>query len=224
MTSMIDFLKQRVRELILRRRFPKATIHSGAIADRKSGLGDYSVLFRDAVLLDSQLGAYSYVQAASAIYCTDIGPFCSIAGGVVIGLGAHPTSMVSSSPVFYDPGQPLPKFFVGQAGFANIFPRTSIAADVWIGQGVLVKAGVRIGVGAVIGAGSVVTKDVPPYVIAGGNPCREIRPRFSQEISQGLLETEWWTLGEAALERLAPMFSDPVKLLAAIRSDSSPRG
>lgn len=48
--------------------------------------------------------------------------------------------------------------------------------DVWLGGGVSVLPGVRIGRGAVIGAGSVVTGDIPPMVLAAGNPCRVIRP------------------------------------------------
>ena len=47
--------------------------------------------------------------------------------------------------------------------------------DVWIGSGVIVMQGVTIGEGAVIGAGSVVTKDIPPYSIAVGNPCKVIK-------------------------------------------------
>ena len=45
----------------------------------------------------------------------------------------------------------------------------------WIGQNVTVLPGVHIGDGAIIAANSVVAKDVPPYCIAGGNPCRVIR-------------------------------------------------
>ena len=48
--------------------------------------------------------------------------------------------------------------------------------DVWLGTNCVVLPGVRIGRGAVIGAGSVVTKDVPPMVLAAGVPCRVIRP------------------------------------------------
>lgn len=213
---MIGWLKQKAREMILRRRFPDSIIHAGAIADKNSHLGAYSVLFRNAVLLDSVLGAYSYLQANSAVYSTEIGPFCSIASGVMIGLGAHPTSMVSTSPVFYDNSQPLPKFFSKECQFSEIFPRSFIGADVWIGQGVLVKAGVRIGVGAVIGAGSIVTKDIPAYAIAAGNPCRQIRFRFSEEICQRLLDSEWWNLGEPDLTELAHLFSDPESFLAKI--------
>ena len=47
--------------------------------------------------------------------------------------------------------------------------------DVWIGSGVIIMQGVTIGEGAVIGAGSVVTKDIPPYSVAVGNPCRVIK-------------------------------------------------
>ena len=48
--------------------------------------------------------------------------------------------------------------------------------NVWIGTGVSVLAGVRIGKNSVIGAGSVVTRDIPPNVVAYGIPCRAMRP------------------------------------------------
>ena len=52
--------------------------------------------------------------------------------------------------------------------------------------------GVTIGDGVIVGACSVVTKDVPPYTIVGGNPAREIRKRFSDEVIKQLLEIQWW--------------------------------
>jgi maltose O-acetyltransferase len=51
----------------------------------------------------------------------------------------------------------------------------TIGNDVWLGGGAIVCAGVNIGDGSVIGAGSVVTGDIPPGVLAAGNPCRVIR-------------------------------------------------
>ena len=51
----------------------------------------------------------------------------------------------------------------------------TIEDNVWLGGGVIVLPGVRIGANSVIGAGSVVTKDVPPFSLAVGNPARVIR-------------------------------------------------
>lgn len=50
-----------------------------------------------------------------------------------------------------------------------------IGKNCWLGAGVVVLPGVTIGDGSVIGAGSVVTKDVPPFVVAYGNPCKVVR-------------------------------------------------
>jgi maltose O-acetyltransferase len=47
--------------------------------------------------------------------------------------------------------------------------------DVWIGGGAILCPGVTIGAGSAIGAGSVVTRDIPPGVVAVGNPCRVLR-------------------------------------------------
>lgn len=53
--------------------------------------------------------------------------------------------------------------------------RITIEKDAWLGAGVIVMQGVTIGEGAVIGAGSVVTKDIPPFSIAVGIPCKVIK-------------------------------------------------
>lgn len=202
----------------LRRRFPQSVIHSGAMADQSCALGRNSVLFRGVVLTSSTIGAYSYVQAGSTVNNAEIGPFCSIAGEVIVGLGEHPTFMVSTNPIFYDNEQPLPKFFTRERVFAASLPRTVIGADVWIGQRAMVKAGVNIGVGAVIGASSIVTKDVPPYTIAAGNPCRPIRLRFPERVCQELLASQWWTFSDQILANLAYAFSDPAKFLLAVKA------
>ena len=59
----------------------------------------------------------------------------------------------------------------------------SIEDGVWIGNNVLIMPGVKIGKKAIIGAGSVVTRDVPPYTIAVGNPARVIK-QFNMEKQQ----------------------------------------
>ncbi len=59
-------------------------------------------------------------------------------------------------------------------GIESAHPIT-IEDDVWIGGNTVINAGVTIGTGTTIGSGSVVTKDIPPNVLAAGNPCRVIR-------------------------------------------------
>ncbi len=54
-----------------------------------------------------------------------------------------------------------------------------VGDDVWIGYGAIILSGVTIGEGAVIASGAVVTKDVEPYVVVGGNPAKTICPRFA---------------------------------------------
>jgi acetyltransferase-like isoleucine patch superfamily enzyme len=63
--------------------------------------------------------------------------------------------------------------------------------DVWIGCGATIMSGVHIGQGSVIAAGAVVTKDVPPYAIAGGVPAKVIKYRFSDEMIQELLKVDY---------------------------------
>jgi len=56
-----------------------------------------------------------------------------------------------------------------------------IGDDVWIGLGSIVLSGVAIGQGSIIAAGSIVTKDVEPYSIYGGNPAKKLRSRFDSD-------------------------------------------
>jgi acetyltransferase-like isoleucine patch superfamily enzyme len=207
--TILALLKSHIKTIRLRKKFTKCLIYSGATLDNQSLLGDNSVLFGNVHLINSSVGAYSYIQTNSVLSSTDIGKFCSIASNVHLGLPNHPLQMVSTSPVFYDQNQPLPKFIAGNFAYEHKAPRTLIGSDVWIGAGVLVISGKKIGTGSVIGAGSVVTKDIPPYSIAAGNPCRVIKPRFSQEIVQGLLETKWWDLEDCILLSLVDYFNNP---------------
>lgn len=60
-----------------------------------------------------------------------------------------------------------------------------IEEDVWCGANVTILKGVNIGRGSIIAAGAVVTKDIPPYSVAGGVPAKVIKQRLStQEIMQ----------------------------------------
>ncbi|MEU5953631.1 CatB-related O-acetyltransferase [Streptomyces sp. NPDC047525] len=69
---------------------------------------------------------------------------------------------------------------------------TVVGNDVWFGYGVMVMPGVRIGHGAVIASGSVVVDDVPDYGVAGGNPAKLIRTRYSEDEVARLRAVAWW--------------------------------
>ena len=70
----------------------------------------------------------------------------------------------------------------------------NIKHDVWIGENVTIMSGITIGIGSVIATNSVVTKDVEPYSIVGGNPAKFIRKRFDDETIDFLLKSNWWDI------------------------------
>lgn len=120
-----------------------------------------------------------------------IGKFCAIASGVTFLMngGNHLVEAISTFPfsIFGDGWE--------GAMEGKTFPtkgNTTVGNDVWIGYNSVILPGVTIGDGAVIASCSVVTKNVEPYAIVGGNPAREIRKRFSDEHIRALLALKWW--------------------------------
>ena len=114
-----------------------------------------------------------------------IGNLCSIAQEVMFILGDHYTNHVSSYPF-------KSKMRLGDGGLdANPKGNIIVGDDVWIGYRATILSGVEIGQGAIIAAGSVVTKNVPPYAIVGGNPAKVIRFRFSERIISKLMSIDF---------------------------------
>ncbi len=218
MISLINMLRADLRERAQRRRFPRAVLHADVVLDAKSTLGRHTVLFSGVRLVEAQVSDYSYVQVRTQIFNAEIGPYCSIAPEVVIGLIDHPTHFISSSPVFYDNSQPLPHAFVDVPLAAAHLPRTVVGADVWIGQRAMIKAGVRIGVGAVIGAGALITRDVPPYSMVVGTPAHVLRRRFPDALCDRLLSSQWWKRSTDEITRLRYCFADPEVFLDALEA------
>lgn len=86
-----------------------------------------------------------------------IGDNCQMAPNVAIYTAGHPVHPVSRNSLY-------------EYGIS-----VTIGDNVWIGGNTVILPGVHIGNNTVIGAGSVVTKDIPDWVVAAGNPCRVIR-------------------------------------------------
>lgn len=114
------------------------------------------------------IGPRSIIQVDGSI-----GHFALIGMGVqIVGRDDHATNEVG-----------VPYVLATWAGDRDATDRDSVTIerDVWIGGSSVILSGVVIGEGALVGAGSVVTKDVPPYAIVGGNPARVLAQRFASE-------------------------------------------
>ena len=157
-----------------------------------------------------------------------IGKFCAIAQGArfIMNGANHRMSGFSTYP-----------FNIFGAGWERVTPApdelpnkgdTRVGNDVWIGYQALIMPGVSIGDGAIVAARSVVTADVAPYTIVGGNPARPLRQRFSAEVVEALLEIRWWDWHPARITRHleAIVSADLEALRAAARAEppkSTPR-
>lgn len=129
-----------------------------------------------------------------------IGKYTSIADDVVIMLGGeHRLDWMTTYPLsLYYPewakikGHPATK---GDVVIGN---------DVWIGREAMILSGVTIGDGAVIGARSLVTKNVMPYSIVGGNPAKPIKFRFANDVIETLEKIAWWDWPENLIREATP--------------------
>lgn len=126
------------------------------------------------------VGRHAYFGKGSEIEIGDdsgIGAYCRIPDNIIIGnhVMMAPDILIIRNNHRYD----LPDVPIGQQGPAPARP-VVIEDNVWIGQRVLITPGRRIATGTVIAAGSVVTKDLQPDYIIGGNPAREIKPRLKK--------------------------------------------
>ncbi|MGV1870981.1 CatB-related O-acetyltransferase [Agrobacterium rosae] len=131
----------------------------------------------------------------------DIGKFVQIARGsyFITSSANHPMTGFTTCPfrIF------KPETF----GYKDLPVKDTIVDhDVWIGQNTAIMPGVHIGSGAIVAAASVVTRNVPPYAVVGGNPARLIRMRYSEDVIEQLLRLAWWDWSlekiEAKLEAL----------------------
>ncbi|HXI07875.1 MAG: chloramphenicol acetyltransferase [Bradyrhizobium sp.] len=182
------------------------TIDSSASV-RESRLGAYTEVGARTILLEVEMGDYSYVVNDSQITYSTIGKFCSIAAMTRINPGNHPMHRATQAHFTYRASA----YFPGEADDAEFFDwrrqhHIHIGHDVWIGHGAIVLPGRNIGTGAVIAAGAIVTRDVAAYTIVAGNPARPIKRRFSEAVAGRLAELAWWDWDHEALRLALPDF------------------
>ena len=180
----------------------KQTVYlKNVITDPSITVGDYTMyndFVNDPVGFERNNVLYHYPINRDRLI---IGKFCSIACGAkfLFNSANHTLSSLST--------YPFPLFFeewgLEKRNVAASWDNKGdivIGNDVWIGYEAVIMAGVTIGGGAIIGARAVVTKDVPPYTVAGGIPAKPIKKRYPEETIAALSELKWWDWPE---ERIA---------------------
>lgn len=145
-----------------------------------------------------------------------IGKFCAIATGTkfIMNGANHPLSGFSTYP-----------FYIFGNGWETAAPQpgelpykgdTVVGNDVWIGYEATIMPGVQIGDGAIVAAKSVVVADVEPYSIIGGDPARQIRQRFDDDVVRSLTKIAWWNWDiEKITRNLKHITAADIKALSA---------
>ncbi|MDQ2633632.1 MAG: type B chloramphenicol O-acetyltransferase [Pseudomonadota bacterium] len=136
-----------------------------------------------------------------------IGSFCSIGSGaafIMAGNQGHRHDWISTFPFYW---MSEVEAFAGAANGYLPAGDTVIGSDVWIGSEAVFMPGVKVGDGAVIGTRALVTRDIEPYAIVGGNPATVIRKRFDDRQIELLLAMKWWDWPEDALSGAMPLLT-----------------
>ena len=158
---------------ILKIKFRKKNLHNEA------KIGDYCDISK--IIIGKKTYGIIYIEDSSPLDTKlIIGSYCSIGPDVKFLLGGeHSLHTISTYPF------KVKRF--GEERESGSKGNIIVHDDVWIGANVTICSGVEIGQGAVVAAGAVVTKNVPPYAIVGGNPAKVIKYRFNEDIINKLL-------------------------------------
>ena len=158
-TFIIPFVIKRGKGSIIRRKARLDIIPSKKITlGKKSVIEDYTIINNG--MGDIFIGDYTHVTSRVKL----VGPV-TLGNYVTIGIGAQITGLTHN---YLDVTRPIAK----QGVTPN---RTVVEDDVWIGGNSCINQGITIGTHSIIASGSVVTKNVPPYSVVGGNPARILR-------------------------------------------------
>jgi acetyltransferase-like isoleucine patch superfamily enzyme len=176
---------------------------------------------------DTHIGAFTEFGREVETQAATLGRYCEIGPGSLLGATGHPTTWLSVSAFQYrkatwgwhqsaDANQVIDPEADGRQSFRSVAgDRATIGNDVWIGANVVVLRGVTIGDGSIVAANAVVTKDIPPYSIAGGIPAKVIRPRVADGLRDELQALQWWRFSPNQLSGIP--YDDPAQAVRQLR-------
>ncbi|UWQ27867.1 chloramphenicol acetyltransferase [Leisingera sp. M523] len=172
-----------------------------------SRFGRYVEIGAGSRVANSVVGDYSYCDRICDIANAEIGKFANIASFVRIGATDHPMEKASLHHFHYRSGDYWNDADHDAEWFSRRAGRTAfIGHDTWIGHAAVIKPEVTIGHGAVVASGAVVTKDVAPYTIVGGNTAKVIRRRYTEAVAGQMMDLAWWDWDHEALRVALPDF------------------
>ena len=173
---MIEYIKLRLSLYLFRKKYRRLNSHNETMPVNIFRLGKVSVGKKT-------YGVINVTDYSPSDTRLIIGSYCSISPGVQFLLGGeHQIDSISTFPFKV-------KCF-GHEREAGSKGDIVVGDDVWIGTNAIICSGIKIGQGAIVAAGAVVTKDVAPYAIVGGNPARVIRYRFEEKIRRILMDMD----------------------------------
>ena len=180
--------RERIKLKEFRREYRKKNQHNLTVPANIFNL-DYLSVGTKTYGLIKILGGESFEEGVTGIRKVIIGSYCSIGPDVTfIPHLDHYTNHISTYPFKVQ--------VMGEKFEAISKGDIVIDDDVWIGYGATILSGVHIGQGAIIMAGAVVTKDIPPYAMAGGVPAKVIKYRFNENIIRRLLAIDFSKLDD----------------------------
>lgn len=161
--------------------------------DPKSNIGNFTSIGHD-----TRITGPAFI-ASSKEAPVNIGKYCAIAHNFRVRTINHSTDYINMQHKFQRRHE-FPEL-------ARTKGAVEIGNAVWIGDNVTILPGAKICDGAVVGAGAIVTKKIPPYAIAVGNPAKVIKMRFNESIIKQLIDIKWWDWSEEKIARNKIFFS-----------------
>ena len=207
-----DRLLSIYRHIKQRRLYAKLNLSLGFYSNTSNVIFEEHIhISNNCSIENSTIGCHTYCNSNTHINNAIIGRYTSIGSEVFIGIGTHPTNLVTTHPAFYSNNKIFETY--ADSLYFEEFEKCQIGNDVWIGSKATILNGVTIGDGAIVAYGAVVTKDVLPYSIVGGVPAKHIKYRFNESIINELLMIKWWELEEKFLRKNFKLFHDPINFI-----------